>query len=563
MNKIRLLPTHVIQTIAAGEIIERPAYVVKELIENSLDAGATNIDVSFIRSGLERIRINDNGEGIAKEDLPLAIEKHSTSKITSLTDLEKLASYGFRGEALASIVTVADLKLSSRRQTDDIGATLATYQGQAEPIIAEAMNYGTTVIVDHLFKHVPVRKKFLNNLHKERRLIIDVVTRLAIANPHVSFTLTGENKPIFNLAACGNMRDRINLIFDENITQHLIGVNYHHSFFDMEGMIGNNQIARRDNRHQYLFLNNRPINHQTIARIIKRAYGSLLESEDMPWFALNISLPSNIYDINVHPRKETVDFMDEIQVIKLVTDVIVDALTEIRSVKPSLPPFLNSNDDYALDKSTPLPELHQQLKAEVKPWSLKSAHQLEVLQVLNTYLVVKSEDGIKVFDQHAMHERILFEQFKNELLKSIDKIQTELESPITLNLNPSEKTLLTEHSQDLNKIGFNWIEFGPDSIQITSIPKHLENHNIAEILPKVLDDIAMGLPLNLSSETEKTLCYLACRSAVMAGEALSADEIYNLLQKWSETENNLSCPHGRPTVRDFSQEELEKMFERR
>lgn len=575
MARIHRLPPAVITAIAAGETIERPAYVIKELIENALDAGATSIDIAFSQAGLERIRVYDNGSGMSPEDLALAPLPHTTSKITALDDLATLTTFGFRGEALASMSKVANVTLASRQATEDTGHVLQVYHGDIGEVRPHGMTKGTQVVVEQLFEHVPVRKKFLTNLQKERRAIVEIVTQQALSSPQVGFVLKDGNKVLLDLPAQQDLAARINFLFDQTTIEQLIPVRFHHSFVTINGYIGTPQLARKIGRHQYFFLNQRAVSFPVLSTVLRKAYGSLLQTGFVPWFLLHLELPPTMFDPNIHPRKEAVAFLDEAQVIALMNKAVVEALSSQNlSFQYQFPPVSPSATFQLRDKHSPLPELHQLLRQEVQPWSVTAPNTNQVLQIDNTYLLFPEDEGFTIIDQHAAHERILYEQFKaafENKQRSTEDLNSQDTEPTTIaldpvhiiNLNPTEDALWQEHALTLQTIGFAWQIFGPQSYQITHVPRLLADHSLNQVITQLLDDLAANLPLTITNQTHKTLAYLACRSAVMAGDPLSTEQAQRLITQLAATTNNATCPHGRPTRIHFAKDKLEVLFGRK
>jgi DNA mismatch repair protein MutL len=561
MARITYLPSDVINAIAAGETIERPGYVIKELLENSLDAQATHIDITFSQAGLEHIRVHDNGIGMPAEDLALAPLAHTTSKISSMTDLEQLSSFGFRGEALASISKVSVVTLASKQPQTDAGHMLQVRFGKSGEVSPRGMQQGTTIIVEQLFGHTPVRKKFLNNLSKERRLIQDIVLRLALANPAVGFSLKDGKKALLDVPSGQDLTSRIDYLFDTKIGNQLLPISFDQPTFKIHGFIGKPQLAKQHAKHQHVFVNKRSISFPIISTVIKKAYGSLLKPGFSPWFVLHLEMPATIFDANVHPRKETVAFLNESQVIQLVNASVVETLSSADlsfEYQPTAPPPMQLQD-----RSTPLPELHAELKQQVTPWTVKALNKNKVLQIDNTYLIFPEENGYTVIDQHAAHERILFEQFAAVYNGENENKTIPIEPAFILNLTPEEDSRWQEQTDTLQEIGFKWETFGPNSYSITQVPSLLGHHDLDEVIPQVLDDISANLPLTISNQSHRTLAYLACRSAVMAGDPLGTDEAIRLIEKLQQTPRNATCPHGRPTRIHFSKDKLEKIFNRR
>jgi DNA mismatch repair protein MutL len=423
------------------------------------------------------------------------------------------------------------------------------------------MQQGTTALIEQLFGQIPVRKKFLSNLSKERKLIQDIILRLALANPHVGFTLKDGNKLLIDVPTEQNLESRIHYLFDGSIADQILPIFFNHPVFNVAGFIGKPQLARQHAKHQHLFINKRIISLPIISTVVKKAYGSLLKPGYSPWFTIHLTLPNNIFDANVHPRKETVAFLDESQVIQIITTAVVETLSKADlsfEYQPTPATPLQFQD-----RSSPLPELHATLKQQVTPWSVTLLNKNNVLQIDNTYLLFPDDDGYTVIDQHAAHERILFEQFAAAYNGQDSGKTISLEPAFILNLSPQEDARWLEHTEVLRGIGFAWQEFGPHSYSISEVPSLLGHHDLDEVIPDVLDDISQNIPLTISNQSHRTLAYLACRSAIMAGDPLGTDEAIRLIEKLQATPRNATCPHGRPTRIHFSKEKLEKLFGRR
>lgn len=568
MARIHRLPQPVIHAIAAGETIERPAFVVKELIENALDAGATQIEISFSQAGLEHIRVHDDGHGMEADDLALAALPHTTSKISELNDLHSLTTFGFRGEALASMGKVALVTIGSKTADSETGHIIHIHHGVTTEVTQQAMTNGTTVLVEDLFKHVPVRKKFLTNLQKERRLIMDVVSHQAMSNPEVGFQLRDGLKTLIDLPKSQDLANRLAYLIEPNILEQIVPIHFQHSYFSLTGYIGTPQLARKHGKNQYFFLNHRVVSYPLINTVMKKAYGSLLQPGFFPWFLLNLNLPSGLFDANIHPRKESVAFLDESQIITLINQSVVETLSSQDLSWQFQPPNQSKNSSYSgfqrPDKQSPLNEIHQTLRQEITPWSLKELNDTKVMQIENTYLLYADTDGYTMIDQHAAHERILYEQFKDAFEhQSDDQMGSPIEPPHILNLSAEEDLAWQDQAQTLKQIGFDWESFGPQSYAIRQIPNTLHDHDLDTVIPHLLDDLIAQVPIGLTNQAHRTLAYLACRSAVMAGDPLSETESQRLISQLSQTKNNATCPHGRPTRIHFGKEKLEKLFGRR
>lgn len=567
-TSIQKLPQSVISAIAAGEVIERPAYVIKELVENALDAYATQIDIEVTTAGLDQIKVSDNGHGMSAADLCLAPLLHTTSKLRHLRQLEFIDTNGFRGEALASICAVSRVTIQTKQPQAKTGYSLHIDHGQSADPQPVGLPPGTTITVDGLFDQIPVRKKFLQSKNAELQTLSQVVTQLSLAHPQVAFSLQSDGKHLMSLPTGQTLKERIASLFGTDVIDETIPVSYHHSFIKISGFLGKSSLARK-NAYQHLSLNNRSISHRQISKAVKNVYGSLLSDGHSPWFVLHLTLPPNVFDINIHPRKETAAFLNESELITLFNQVLVDTLSDYLAEKKRVPSTALLNSDVLYnDKHVPLPELHSHLKESIQPWSPKHVPpETHILQIDNTYLLVPQRGSFTIIDQHAAHERILFEQFKAAFQNSlrdedgIARVQ-QLEEPFLLELPAGEVFLWTEHGDELTKIGFEWELFSQQTIKISAIPNQLNEHDLGEVLPNMLADISAGRKLSITDQQQHTLAYLACRSAIMAGDPLTQDERRNLIQELAATENAATCPHGRPTYLEYSQEKLAKLFKR-
>ena len=633
---IRKLSESVINKIAAGEVIERPASVVKELLENSIDAGATQIEVTIEKGGIEMIRITDNGCGIAKEDMPLAVTSHATSKITDADDLFRVGTFGFRGEALASITTISQAMIRSRTAESDCGYELLINGGHAEPIEPCGCPVGTTIEVRQLFYNTPVRQKFLKTPQTEKSHIAEAFARVALANPQVQMTLMNNQSVVHQLAATESWRERIGAFYGPEISDNLIPVSSTGGEISLNGFVVDPSISRSNKRMQYLFLNRRYIRDHALQHALTEAYRGLLMVGRYPLCFLRLDMPPNMVDVNVHPAKLEVRFQNGGQIYKqllgtireqfLSTDLTAKghlsrrdggkvaaesfslnsqqpAATAVASAtqdqiafaKPvsnvdwtaaprgssgggggypsSSPPSGESfrpfpplpggnsgigfsptdagpNDQTFPTQSTPQPAL-------VQPTQTRTA-----LQVYNTYLISETTEGMVIIDQHALHERIIYEQLREKVIAG--KLESQaLLVPEPVSLPPAEATAVLEQAELLGQIGISVEPFGGDTVLVSSYPAMLANHNPAEMLKSVIDKL-MGEAKNLDRRDvlDELLHMISCKAAVKAGDKLSPEEITALLEHRDLCQDSHHCPHGRPTALTFSREELDKKFKR-
>jgi DNA mismatch repair protein MutL len=583
MPKIRPLPPAVISAIAAGEIVERPAVIVKELAENALDAGASQITIEVIEGGKERIIVKDNGHGMDTDDLLLSIERHTTSKIFSAEDLHQLHTFGFRGEALASIAAVSKMTIQSRAEGSEVGYQLVINHGQQKTEKPVGMAVGTTIMVEELFRELPARRKFLKQTATELRHITQVVTQLALSHPQLGIFFTHNNQVICTLPQNQTFGERIFSLFGSEITRSFIPIadqtqSAADSSLLITGALGVPQSGRRTRAHQYLFVNQRPITDQLISHTVKEAYGSLLAAKIEPAFILSITLPADKVDVNIHPRKEMVRFLEAPELKQHLHAIIKSTLQTADlsyTYKPESDVSLwvlndsagpaNTHPIQSQDRSAS-PATHEILKNLVHLWSLDESPADHILQIDKTYLCAPTKSGFLLVDQHAAHERILFEQLKEALRSADQKLitSTQLSPPQVVELSLSDSQVLVQELETLTRLGFEIEHFGRNSFKISQVPTLLADHDLRQTLQDFIDNHLEGNPTTgVDQATERTLTYLACRSAVKAGDYLTPQQRQDLLTKLSQTPNQATCPHGRPTTIIYSQYELEKMFHRR
>lgn len=561
MQKIKKLSLEIVSKIAAGEVIERPAYAVKELIENAIDAGATVITIHIEQSGLRRIQVIDNGEGMSKEDLQLSFLAHTTSKINDTAELVGIKTLGFRGEALSSIAAISNLTIQSRQRDNASGTVIEIEKGRVEHIGSIGMPPGTIVTVDDLFYPVPARKKFLKSEKTEFRHITDIVLQFVLSYPLIHFQLTHNKKTIFDLPGKKNERERVSLVFGE-IVDHFLPVSFSDSYLSILGFIAKPHMALRNNQKQYLFVNNRAVSDRLISLAVKESFGTLLPSSSTPLFHLQLSIPYEAVDVNIHPRKEQVNFINRRLIFDLVKQAVLETLT-------------NNNITYHVEtidttirigETTSLSALT--LKDIVLPWNRTDNEKIEksipFLQIHQTYILAVTKNGMLLIDQHAAHERILFEQFLQifEKKKKEKKIYS-MPKPYTLPVSLSEKQLIEEHIEIFKELGFLLEDFGKNIFLIRQIPDLFKGRRIEKIIKDMLADLSENAGLkNIDITSKRMLAFLSCRAAVKAGDVLSENQIKKIVDDLEKTKNNETCPHGRPTKIVFPLATLHKYFKR-
>lgn len=558
---IHPLPDTVIAVIAAGEVIERPATIVKELVENALDAGATEIQITLEDGGKQRLFIQDNGYGIPREELPIAVQKHTTNKIEQYSDLDFLQSYGFRGEALSSIATVSKLTVRSRTHQEDMGTELVVMHGKVSQPTSIGMSIGTQVLVEQLFAKLPARRKFLKSALHERKAILDTITQLSIAATNVAFTVTEQEKTLFYVPAEQSLVERLTYLFGEEFSQQLWPFQYQDTLLKVHGVLGSPQLARRGKPTQHVIVNRRPVSLPSLGTVVREAYGSSVEPKAAPSFILFLDIDPAQIDVNVHPRKETLQWQDESAVFQQLRTALGQHF-QVQYQPPSNSPPLKVHDS---GRQT-LPELHSTLKSSAPTWyHALATKERTILQVHNTYLISETAEGLIIVDQHAAHERVLYNQFLELFHQQLqDRTVAELQPPMVIHLSPSFSNLLTANLETFTAIGCQIEPFGDQSFLIRTLPELLKEHHPQNVIESVLEDIANDVPLNgIDQLAHRTLAYLACRSAVKAGDPITQDQAQVLLEKLQHTSYAFSCPHGRPTIQTFSWHEVEKWFKRK
>lgn len=565
MRKIYSLSESLISKISAGEVIERPAYVVKELVENAIDAGADVITIHIEESGLRRITVIDNGEGMSKEDLQECFKPHTTSKIQSIEQLTGIKTLGFRGEALASIAAISNMSIKSRT-SDAIGGTVVALRlGEVEHIAPVGTPVGTIVTVDSLFHSVPARKRFLKSEKTEFRHITEIIMYYALMYPHVHFILTHNKKTVFDLPKKADILERIKLLLGITLFENLIPFHFNDSYITLQGFLGKPQIASKLGQKQYIFVNNRYVVDKMISLAVKEAYGSLLPAVNTPVFILHLLLPHEVVDVNVHPRKEQVSFINS----RIIFDAIKQAVTQTLAEHNLTFNLAQFKQEISAKKAETQSFSGMLLKETVLPWNRNVFGDIleksSMLQIHNTYILTLTQDGMILIDQHAAHERILYEQFIKAFEKQRKRKEIyQLEKPLTLHLSLSEVQVFEEYSEVFTQLGFEIEHFQGTSFVIRSAPVLFKGRNIEKVIRDMLDDLTTDMGLKtVDTKSQRMLAFLSCRSAVMAGEPLTKKVWKDLLEKLQKTENNATCPHGRPTKIAITLNELHTLFKRK
>lgn len=552
MPKVKKLPPATIQKIAAGQVVERPASVVKELIENSLDAGASKIKIDIKGDDISSISVSDNGHGMSRDDLELCYLPHTTSKISTEPDLLCINTLGFRGEALASIAAAGQLSLSSKSEADTVGAEIKVSNNQAS-VKDLGRPTGTTVFVNSLFSTLPARKRAQRNDKTEWRHIVETVSSFALAHSEVSFELTKDGKTVLNLPARQDPLLRVGSVLGSKYQNNLLPLVENDQ---LKGYLGSPRLAQK-NAPYYLFVNGRPVRSPELRQLVKDIFGGLIEPRFYPFFWLNLSLPFETLDVNVNPRKDTVHFLKQNELFSEIESLIKSTLEKQN-------PLYEISQDYGalILRDSGARTTASDLRASTQNWQVKElGENVDVLQLHQTYLIAETASGLICVDQHAAHERILYEQFLNQFKNDLVK-KHDLDKPVTLELPTVEKAALNEHQEQLASFGLEIEPFGGTTYRVTAVPHILRDRDIKELIAELLRDLSSGQKISIDSESHKVVTYLACRSAVKAGESLSQEERRKLINELIKTDNRATCPHGRPTLRELNLKELNHLFKR-
>ncbi|RMG65062.1 MAG: DNA mismatch repair endonuclease MutL [Calditrichaeota bacterium] len=589
-HRIQVLPPHIANKIAAGEVVDRPASVVKELVENALDARAQEITVVIGQAGKELIQVIDNGVGIPGEEAPLAFQRHATSKIASAEDLDRIATLGFRGEALPSIASVARVELKTRTAEEPVGTLLRLEGGKITVQERVALNPGTTVTVKNLFYNTPARRNFLRADTTEFNHILKVMRRFFLAYPEVHFVLVHNGEELYNLPA-GSREDRIVQVFGEKFFEGLVPVREELNQIVLEGYISRPEHTRGNSEHQYIYLNRRTILSRNLSHAVFQAYGNRIERGRYPQYVLFLSLPPNLVDVNVHPTKMEVRFANE----RAIYHLFLSAARRVVQTDQSVPEFtlkqpaVNRNEiqqhfqtmrrlrgrrgaAFASQNRKQLqfslvvpPESQDQPEAaDPAPHSgEESAPQVQanLWQVHNRYILSQVKSGLVIIDQHVAHERILYEKMLRYLQEERNVPSQQLLFPQTLELSLEDYLIYDEIKDWLKRIGFSITELSGRTLLIEAIPMDVKVGYEGKILLDILDYYRENQG-STQSHHEKIAAAFACKNAIKSGEKLNLETMNALVDQLFACREPFFCPHGRPVLVNLPLEELDKKFKR-
>ena len=698
MGKIVLLDDLTINQIAAGEVIERPASVVKEMVENSIDAGATNICVDIKNGGISSIRITDNGKGIAPDDMEIAFERHATSKIRSADDLTTVRSMGFRGEALASVASIANVEMISRTAEEEYGHKIVIEAGEILEKEIIGASYGTTITVKNLFFNTPVRYKFLKKDYTESGYVEDAITRLALVNPNIAFKLTSNDKTIVQTNGDGNLKNCIYSIYGKEIANGIVNINYEYENIKVSGVIGKPDIARNSRINQMFFVNKRFVKDKTLSAAIEQGYKGLLTVGKHAFCVINIDINPSEVDVNVHPAKLEVRFKEDNKVFKAIyhaikenllnADLVVhsreekeesvpevkldtgivtpaeavdNARNKINSLFKMKPQNLKFDKEEVSERINLVEELYKQKqvgtaekileqvennnlansnssqatsdymgfgkhsevptaeevtlkfeemyektfgkklteKIEEQPIEYKTEQNTQTMEetvvepqnieqeqanismfeneetyiepvkykyigiAFSTYIILEIDNEMYILDQHAAHERIMYEKIKKNFYDNEAKDSQLMLLPDIITLTHKEMDITRANYQMFEKAGFTMEEFGDNTIKLTGVPNICIDLDTKELFMNILDEIDTVAVTARQEIEEKFIATVACKAAVKANMALSYQEVEALMEELLKLPNPFTCPHGRPTAIRMSKIDIEKKFSRR
>jgi len=610
MSKIKILPEILSNKIAAGEVVERPASVVKELVENALDANSTRIIIEVEKGGRSLIRVSDNGMGMNRDDALLAPERYATSKIYKDEDLFAINTLGFRGEALPSIAAVSKFCLVTRDQTSQAGTEVVVEGGTIKKVSQVGAPLGTMVTVRQLFFNMPARRKFLKTVNTEMGHIADTVSSMALGRPDIQFRLIHNGKVVKNWSATADDVGRVIDVIGQDIKNNLNKIEFTSDFLAVQGWISSPRITRSTSRGIYLYVNRRFVRNRVIQHALFQGYGSRLMKGQFPVAVVFIHVPCDQLDVNVHPTKHEVKFAQQKKIHDAVTGVVAEKLRladqpewrpkrfpesdpmDVKSfISESIPHFSIPKKEIQARYHTtrtqhPVTDISEQagspLHSDRQPafpwkpdtrftptpsqkelWARKRFGDLKVIgQFHDTYILCESADRIVLIDQHAAHERILFEQLKTRSQASKKSAQKLLISE-TIDIGYREAKILEGLIPDLNELGLEIEPFGGNTFVVKSVPALLENKEVKPLVVEIVEKIAqIGFTPGVEKAIDQCLILMACHGAIRANQKLSEQQIKGLLEQLDQCDQPSNCPHGRPTWISWSIKDLEKLFKR-
>lgn len=591
MSFVHVLDDNTINKIAAGEVVERPASVVKELVENAIDAKADRIEVEIMAGGTSFMRVSDNGIGMSREDAEKAILRHATSKIVQVDDLQAIATLGFRGEALPSIASVSRFNLQTRQAGAELGTEIKITGGKTTEIGVAGCNLGTTIRVEDLFFNTPARKKFLKTNNTESGRINEFIIKLAISHPEIAFKLINNNKSSLATPGRGDLKETLQSLYGASVGQSLLPLEFEDEDIKLWGFVSKPSAIRSSRSWQTFIVNGRIIASRAIAKAIDNAYHALIPKSGYPLIALNIEVPQHTIDVNVHPQKTEMKFEDESRIFKAVYKAVLDAVRPkgqvgqlgqlaaqadhvqqhvekglqelsfgqsvmnfpLREEKPAMT-WQEGTIALAQDKS--VKSVQSVVDEEEK---LPTAGMIPIGQVDDTYIIAQDGDSLYIVDQHAAHERVLFDRFSAQA-EHIPSQQ--LLVHLILDFSTHESQIIEENLELLAGLGFGLEPSGPNQFRLMEVPADVPSSQAEEFIREVLASMEELHRPTAAELRQAVLATTACKAAIKAGFKLNYRQMEILLQELNDTAMPYTCPHGRPTIIKFSSDELAKMFKR-
>ncbi|MDX9972495.1 MAG: DNA mismatch repair endonuclease MutL [FCB group bacterium] len=612
---VRILPEEVANKIAAGEVVERPASVVKELVENAIDAQATRITVRIVAAGRRTIEVLDNGHGMTEQDAVLCLERHATSKIRKASDLDNITTLGFRGEALASIAAVSRLEMVTRRERDDSATRVRIDGGVLRDVSKVPGAVGTRITVNRLYFNTPARAKFLKGMTTELSQCIDIVQRHALCHPGIGFQIFHNDKLLLDVPENATLRERVALIWGLGFLRDMVEIDAERNGVHIQGLIGSPVLSRSHRSHQFFFLNGRPVVNRSLQYGFEDGYSELLTIGRHPVGMVLLDLSPLAADVNVHPTKREIRFRDERTIRDIVRDLVRERLAELRAVAAPPPPVTRpmtfapaSAPPAPFPRTEERPQAQEQPRFEFTPQSLpleepqgipaldplapvqtefhevtppereEGAEQVAPgpvyrpighvddapMQLFDTYLLVPQDDRLLIIDQHALHERLTYDRLLSDLEDNEYQSQ-QLAVPLLVDIPPSHARLLERNLDVFQKIGLTVEPFGGNTFQVTSVCHLYEEARVPDVIYRVLDELAQGDLFDRADLMTDLfrLAVTACRGSVKAGDRLMPEERRRLLEGFRRLRPPYTCPHGRPIITELTQLQMEKSFRRR
>ncbi|MBQ9764158.1 MAG: DNA mismatch repair endonuclease MutL [Phascolarctobacterium sp.] len=651
IKNVQLLDTNTANQIAAGEVVEKPASVVKELVENALDAGADKVEVTTFAGGTEYIRVVDNGSGMSEANAKLAVLRHATSKITTAEDLMSLNTLGFRGEALPSIASVSNFTMLTRPESEEFATSIRIDGGENMECSSAGGNAGTTIIVENLFFNVPARRKFLKTVATEGRYISELLTKLALSRPDVRFKLVNNDKEVLSTPGDGDLTSTIRSLYGKNVAEELLTVDFKDEKIKITGFIGKPTLLKGTRQWQTLFVNGRMIGNKMIAKAIDHAYQSQIPKSGFPFVVLNITVDTASIDVNVHPQKSEIKFSDESTVYKAMYKALTDALTKPMSAKKAEVTLLDDSELNVFvpeQKATPVftaPTYENKTAVKYEPpkaqvfepifkgdagmgdifktpekpvekvepasgnkgyspnvfkqkdytyhatqepvFTINEAREefakseplatapVEAIaftdtdsgvdtiwpigQVDKTFIIAQSEDALYLIDQHAAHERILFDK----LMAAKGEIPAQqLLMPLYIDMQAQDIALIEEHQEEFLRLGVDIAAAGEAMLRISSLPTDIKAEDAEDFILEISKMLREMRTINPADLRQEVLHMTACKAAIKAGQLLNMRQMRQLIIDLCNTEHPFTCPHGRPCMIEITTDELYKMFKR-